>query len=163
MRKSESNDIQAKKYCKVNIVCDGSKDGKFTQIPPVSDWKLSPDSAYLYYCANETVDGKHKFSESVVLISKGIEFQSTPAVPENVLLVADVSSNFISRPIGRSDRMLIWSDVSKHALIYAGAQKNAGIAGVTIVIGSFWTYSFQWEMIYWIDFCRSHPLLSTTR
>ncbi len=67
----------------------------------------------MYYCSNETVNG--------------VEFQYEPHVPEHVPLVADMSSNFLSRPI----------DVSKFGLIWAGAQKNTGIAGLTVVIGTF--------------------------
>jgi len=101
---------EAKKYCTPNLVAPLSNDGKFRSIPSPSEWKLNDDAAYLYYCTNETVDG--------------IEFQEVPQVRSDVILVADASSNFLSRSI----------DISKHGLVYAGAQKNSGIAGVTIVI-----------------------------
>ncbi|EFJ48056.1 hypothetical protein VOLCADRAFT_81234 [Volvox carteri f. nagariensis] len=96
---------EAKKYCNVNIAAKG--DNK--SLPPVSGWKLTPDSRYVHYCDNETIGG--------------VEFKSTPDVGDRVL-VSDMSSNFISKPL----------DVSKYGLIYAGAQKNVGPAGVTIVI-----------------------------
>jgi phosphoserine aminotransferase len=57
----------------------------------------------------------------------GVEFASTPTVPNDQILVCDMSSNFLTRKV----------DVSKYGLIYAGAQKNSGIAGVTIVIGTY--------------------------
>jgi len=101
---------EAKKYCTPNIVAPLSKDSKFKVIPPATEWTLNSDAAYLYYCTNETVDG--------------IEFQEIPSVGKDVILVADASSNFLSRTF----------DISKHGVVYAGAQKNSGIAGVTIVI-----------------------------
>lgn len=96
---------EAKKYCNVNVVTKG--DNK--SIPDPSTWKLSPDAKYVHYCDNETI--------------QGVEFQAPPAVGD-VPLIADMSSNFISKPV----------DVSKYGIIYAGAQKNVGPAGVTIVI-----------------------------
>uniref|UniRef100_A0A0G4G470 phosphoserine transaminase n=1 Tax=Chromera velia CCMP2878 TaxID=1169474 RepID=A0A0G4G470_9ALVE len=95
------------KYGSAVKVCD-TKPTKYTTIPPVDQWKLSPDAKYLHYCSNETI--------------YGVEFKSTPVV--QAPLVADMSSNFCSRPI----------DVDKHVLIYAGAQKNLGPAGATVVI-----------------------------
>eukprot|EP00898_Chlorokybus_atmophyticus_P004229 jgi/Chlat1/4807/Chrsp31S04856 len=97
---------EANKYCKVNVVATG-KPGKFTNIPPKSEWNLSSDATYLHICANETI--------------QGVEFKD---YPEHKCLVADMSSNFCSKPI----------DVSKFGIIYAGAQKNIGAAGVTVVI-----------------------------
>ncbi|MBV8062382.1 MAG: 3-phosphoserine/phosphohydroxythreonine transaminase, partial [Nevskia sp.] len=96
------------RYGKANVAAKPA-DGKFTHIPERSSWKLDPDAAYLYYCTNETIEG--------------VEFDWVPESGQ-VPLVADCSSNFLSRPI----------DVSKYGLIYAGAQKNAGPAGVTMVI-----------------------------
>merc|ERR1712190_652015 len=78
-------------------------------IPDPKDFKLDPEAHYVHYCDNETVNG--------------VEFNFTPDVG-NVPLVADMSSNFVSRPI----------EVSKHAYIYAGAQKNLGPAGISIGI-----------------------------
>jgi phosphoserine aminotransferase len=91
------------KYGKSNRVCD-TKPTKYTVIPPQSEWTLDPKAAFCHYTANETVNG--------------VEFKYTPEV--SVPLVADVSSNFLSKPI----------DIEKHAYLYAGAQKNAGPAGV---------------------------------
>lgn len=100
---------EAKKYCEVNYVYNGESD-KFTTVLDTAEWKCDPEAAYLHYTDNETVHG--------------VEFKSAPPVPKGVELVADMSSNFLSKPV----------DVSKYGLIYAGAQKNAGIAGVTVVI-----------------------------
>jgi phosphoserine aminotransferase len=72
--------------------------------------ELDPEAAYLHFTSNETIHG--------------VEFQQEPEAPAGVPIVCDASSDFISRPI----------DISKYALIYAGAQKNAGPAGVVIVI-----------------------------
>ena len=99
---------EAKRYCDVNIVADTS-DSKFTTVPAEADLKFNPDAAYVHYTPNETI--------------VGVEF---PYIPDtgDVPLVADMSSTILSRQI----------DVSKFALIYAGAQKNIGPAGLTIVI-----------------------------
>jgi phosphoserine aminotransferase len=99
---------EAKRYCNVNVVAT-SEANNFTTIPPQSEWKLNPDAAYMHYTPNETIGG--------------VEFHYIPEVG-NVPLVADMSSTILSRPI----------DVSKFGLIYAGAQKNIGPAGLTIVI-----------------------------
>jgi len=98
---------ECKKWGAPSTVADG-KPTKYTQIPPSSEWKLSEDAEYFHYTSNETVNG--------------VEFQTVPDV--KVPLVVDHSSNFMSKPI----------DFTKHACIYAGAQKNIGPAGVTIVI-----------------------------
>ncbi|XP_063605860.1 probable phosphoserine aminotransferase [Penaeus indicus] len=99
---------EASKYGSVNLVFP--KLEKYTTIPDKASWKLDPEAAYVYYCANETVEG--------------VEFQYVPEVPEGVPLVCDMSSNFFSRPV----------DVSKYGVIYGGAQKNIGCSGVTVVI-----------------------------
>jgi phosphoserine aminotransferase len=96
---------EAGKYATVNIVAKG--DNK--SIPARDSWKLSPGAKYVHYCDNETIGG--------------VEFQGAPDVGD-VPLIADMSSNFLSKPV----------DVSKYAMIYAGAQKNVGPAGVVIVI-----------------------------
>jgi len=98
------------KYGIANLACN-TKPQKFSYIPPVSEWAISDPSqtAFLHYTANETVNG--------------VEFQYTPDI-KDIPLVADMSSNFITRPV----------DVSKHAVIYAGAQKNCGPAGNTILM-----------------------------
>jgi phosphoserine aminotransferase len=82
----------------------------FNSLPAAADIQVDPKAAYLHFTANETIHG--------------VEWNSEPAVPAGVPLVCDVSSDFVSRPM----------DVSKYGLIYAGAQKNAGPAGVTVVI-----------------------------
>ncbi|MEM7765309.1 MAG: 3-phosphoserine/phosphohydroxythreonine transaminase [Pseudomonadota bacterium] len=79
-------------------------------VPAVDSWSLSEHAAYCHYTPNETIDG--------------VEFHVTPAMPEGTPLVGDFSSSILSRPI----------DVKQHALIYAGAQKNIGPAGLTVVI-----------------------------
>ncbi|KAK3096108.1 hypothetical protein FSP39_023322 [Pinctada imbricata] len=98
---------EAEKYGKVNKVVP--KLSKYSGIPDVDQWTLNPEASYVYYCANETIHG--------------VEF---PYIPETngVPLVCDMSSNMLSRPV----------DVSKFGVIFAGAQKNMGCAGVTIVI-----------------------------
>lgn len=98
---------EAQKYGNANLVFP--KPEKFTKIPPQSEWKLNPNASYLYYCDNETVDG--------------VEFNFVPET-NGIPLVCDMSSNFMSRSV----------DVSKFGLIFAGAQKNVGPAGVTVVI-----------------------------
>lgn len=98
---------EAEKYGHVNYVLPKMKE--FTSIPDVSEWKLDPEASYVYYCENETVHG--------------VEFHFEPDT-KGVPLVVDMSSNILSRPI----------DVSKYGLIYGGAQKNIGCAGVTVVI-----------------------------
>jgi phosphoserine aminotransferase len=99
---------EAKKFCKVNVAAS-SEDQNFTYAPPQSQWKLDPDAAYVHYTSNETIGG--------------VEFNWIPHTG-NVPLVADASSHILSRPL----------DVSKFGVIYAGAQKNIGPAGLTIVI-----------------------------
>ena len=99
---------EAGKYCKVNVAAS-SKDSGYTSIPPRDGWKLDPDAAYVHICSNETIGG--------------VEYHWTPEVG-GVPLVADMSSDILSRPV----------DVSKFGLIYGGAQKNIGPAGLTIVI-----------------------------
>ncbi len=99
---------EAKRYCTVNIAADTSDNG-FTTVPTQAQLKLNPDAAYVHYTSNETIGG--------------VEFDYIPETG-GVPLIADLSSSILSRPI----------DVSKFAMIYAGAQKNIGPAGLTIVI-----------------------------
>jgi phosphoserine aminotransferase len=98
---------EAKRYAKVSVAADAGE--PYTTIPPVTGWKLTPNAAYVHYTPNETIGG--------------VEFHFVPDVG-TVPLVADVSSNILSRPI----------DVSKFGVIYGGAQKNIGPAGLTLVI-----------------------------
>lgn len=99
---------EARKHCNVNIVADSS-DRNFSYVPEEVTWRRNRDAAYLHYCANETIGG--------------VEF---PFIPDagSVPLVCDMSSTILSRPV----------DVSRFGVIYAGAQKNIGPAGITVVV-----------------------------
>ncbi len=99
---------EAKKYCKVNVAASAEASG-YTQVPKQDNWQLDAGAAYVHICANETIGG--------------VEYHWTPETGE-VPLVADMSSNLLSKPV----------DVSRYGLIYGGAQKNIGPAGLTIVI-----------------------------
>jgi phosphoserine aminotransferase len=114
---------------KINVAVDARKanNGKFGVIPPESDWTLTKrkreggtGSALAYFCDNETVDGVEfpHFPSSLE------PHQEDEVDDDQTLVIADMSSNFISRKV----------DVSKYAVIFGGAQKNIGNAGVTIVI-----------------------------
>ena len=92
----------------VRLAWDGESDG-FRRAPAAGELALGPDAVYLHYTSNETI--------------QGVQFDSAPAGGE-VPLVCDASSDILSRPI----------DVAAHGLVYAGAQKNAGPAGVTIAV-----------------------------
>jgi phosphoserine aminotransferase len=105
---SEKSIKEAGKYGTVRVAASGQSTG-FTAIPPQSEWKLDPQAAYVHICANETIGG--------------VEYHWTPDTGD-VPLVADMSSNILSRPM----------DIGKFGLIYAGAQKNMGPSGVTVVI-----------------------------
>src|SRR5690606_3933961 len=99
---------EARHFVQPHIAASGEADG-FRSIPPRATWQLREDAAYVHIASNETIHG--------------VEFHDTPdtgAVP----LVADMSSNILSRPL----------DVSRYGLIYAGAQKNIGPAGLVIMI-----------------------------
>ena len=98
---------EGSRYCDVNVCTDSTKNS-FTDIEDYSSWKIDPDGAYLHYTPNETI--------------AGLEFDYIPEV--DMPLVADMSSSILSRKI----------DVSKFGLIYAGAQKNIGVSGLTVVI-----------------------------
>jgi phosphoserine aminotransferase len=103
---------EAKKFSYVNVVANNT-DKNASYVPAFDTWKLDKDAAYVHYTPNETIGG--------------VEFNWVPQIdnmPGSVPLVADMSSNILSRPV----------DVSKFGLIYAGAQKNIGPAGLTIVI-----------------------------
>lgn len=99
---------EAKRFCDVNIAASSEQAGAII-IPPQSKWKLNKDAAYVHFTPNETIDG--------------VEFHWVPDT-DDVPLVADMSSTILSRPV----------DVSKYGVIYAGAQKNIGPAGLTVVI-----------------------------
>ncbi len=99
---------EARRFCEVNVATDSSAN-RFTTVADASEWQLSKEAAYVHYTPNETIHG--------------LEMHEVPEVG-NVPLVADMSSTILSRPI----------DVTKFGLIYAGAQKNIGPAGLCIVI-----------------------------
>ena len=103
---------EAKKYTAVNVAAS-SEDANFTYAPPQDTWNIDRDAAYLHYTPNETIGG--------------VEFNWVPDLSDlgvDMPLVADMSSSFMSRPI----------DVARFGVIYAGAQKNVGPAGLCIVI-----------------------------
>jgi phosphoserine aminotransferase len=104
---SQKGMSEAARYCKVHVAADAG--GSYTRVPQQQELKISADSAYLHYTPNETIGG--------------VEFGYVPdsgAIP----LVADMSSSILSQPI----------DVTKFGLIYAGAQKNMGPSGLTVLI-----------------------------
>ena len=99
---------EAKKYCTVNVAAS-SEDSEFHLRPAQETWNVDPDAAYLHYTPNETIGG--------------VEFNWVPDLArynEDMPLVADMSSSFMSRPL----------DVARFGVIYAGAQKNVGPAGI---------------------------------
>lgn len=100
---------EAKRYSAVKVVAS-NEHNHYTSIPPLEEWEDYRQAAYLHYTENETV--------------QGIEFPQTPQVGEEVPLICDMSSSIMSRPL----------DITRFGLVYAGTQKNLGIAGLTIVI-----------------------------
>jgi phosphoserine aminotransferase len=105
---SQKSIQEAGRYGQAQVVASSAATGH-DRIPPRSDWQLDPEAAYVHICANETIGG--------------VEYFFTPDVG-SVPLVADMSSNLLSRPV----------DVARYGLIYGGAQKNIGPSGLTIVI-----------------------------
>ncbi|MBS1269428.1 MAG: Phosphoserine aminotransferase [Gammaproteobacteria bacterium] len=99
---------EGERYGRTRIAAS-SADSDFTTIPATSDWQCDPEAAYLHYTPNETIHG--------------VEFHEVPPI-EGATLVADMTSTILSRPL----------DASRFGLIYAGAQKNIGPAGLTVVI-----------------------------
>jgi phosphoserine aminotransferase len=99
---------EAQRFGEINIVATAEAEG-FTTVPPFEQWRLDPNASYVHYTPNETIGG--------------VEFHWIPETGD-VPLVADMSSTILSRPL----------DVSRYGIIYAGAQKNIGPAGVTVVI-----------------------------
>lgn len=97
---------EAKAIGSIDVVADSEP---FVDVPDYADWKVNSDAAYLHICTNETVNG--------------VEFSGLPD-SGNVPIVADMSSHILSRPI----------DVSQYGVIYAGAQKNIGPAGLCLVV-----------------------------
>lgn len=100
---------EAQKFGDIHVAFS-SKEGNFDRVPTQDELDIRSDADYFYICSNNTI--------------YGTEFSYDPKTPENVTLVADMSSNILSKPV----------DVSKYGVIYAGAQKNMGPAGVTVVI-----------------------------
>ncbi len=99
---------EGKRFCEVNVAANSEASG-FQHVPPHQEWHLDPQAAYVHYTPNETI--------------AGVEFHWVPNT-EDVPLIADMSSTLLSRPV----------DVSRFGVIYAGAQKNMGCAGLTVVI-----------------------------
>lgn len=97
----------ARRYCDVRVVASAHASG-FDHVPHASDWRLNADAAYLHYTENETVHG--------------VQFIDTPS--SDAPLVCDACSSLLSKPI----------DIARHGLVYAAAQKNMGVAGLTVVI-----------------------------
>jgi phosphoserine aminotransferase len=100
---------EAKKYGTVNVIASSEADG-FTSIPALETWTPNKDASYRHICSNETIHG--------------VEFTATPIIDDGVPLVADASSNILSKPL----------DVANYGCIYGGAQKNIGPSGLTFVI-----------------------------
>ncbi len=100
---------EAKKVGATRVVFD-AKDSNYDHVPEESDLELSADAAYLHYCCNETI--------------QGVQFNGEPEPPEDVPLICDASSDFLHRDL----------EIDNYGMIYACAQKNAGPAGVTIVV-----------------------------
>lgn len=107
---AESAAEEAKKYCDPNVIeTKQVKDGVLS-IQPMNEWQLSKDAAYVHYCPNETIDG--------------LAIHEEPNFPNDKVIIADYSSSILSKPI----------DISRYGVVYAGAQKNIGPAGLTLVI-----------------------------
>ncbi len=100
---------EAQKYCTPNVIDAKTTVAGLRGIKPMSEWALSDNSAYVHFCPNETIDG--------------IAIHETPDFGDKVV-VADLSSTILSTPL----------DVSRYGVIYAGAQKNIGPAGLTLVV-----------------------------
>ncbi len=98
---------EAARYAQVNVVAS-AQSNNYTHIPPRSTWKINPSAVYFHYTANETIDG--------------LAFHDVPQV--DVPLVCDMTSCLFAEPI----------DIRSFGLIYAGAQKNFGIAGLCLII-----------------------------
>ena len=106
---SQKSQKEARKYCDVHLCVDAGGEGGYGHIPDPAGWSVRRDAQYLHVCTNETIDG--------------VEFHAVPD-SHGVPLVADMSSHILSREV----------DVSRYACIYAGAQKNIGPAGLTLIV-----------------------------
>ena len=100
---------EARKYANVNVAAS-SRATQFDGVPPQQQWQRTPGAAYLHVCTNETIDG--------------VEYGFAPDTVGDTPIVADMSSHILSRVI----------DVAQYGVIFAGAQKNIGPAGLTLVI-----------------------------
>ena len=98
---------EAGKYCTVNVAAS-SKDAAYSHVPDPSAWRLSDDARFVHICSNETIGG--------------LQFKTFPTI--SAPLVVDMSSDILSRPV----------DVSQFGVLYAGAQKNIGPAGLAVVV-----------------------------
>jgi phosphoserine aminotransferase len=105
---SQKSIEEARKYCTANVAASANSNG-YTALPLQNTWRLNADAAYVHICANETIGG--------------LEYGFTPDTGQ-VPLVCDMSSSILSQPV----------DVSRYGLIFGGAQKNIGPAGLTLVI-----------------------------
>lgn len=107
-------DVRVAASSGAEIELDGRTQKPWTWVPPVQRWQVRKDAAYLHFCSNETIGG--------------VEFTDWPTAAQlgvdDVPLVVDASSHFLSRPL----------DIARTGMVYAGAQKNAGPAGVTVVV-----------------------------
>lgn len=100
---------EAEKYCHVNRIKIQNDNNGILSLKPYEQWQINPDSAYIHYCPNETIEGLAIFDDPTF---------------DNKTVVADFSSCILSKPI----------NISQYGIIYAGAQKNIGPSGITIVI-----------------------------
>ena len=101
--------VEARKEGNVEAIYD-AKDANYDHVPRPGDYQVREDAAYLYYCSNETI--------------QGVQYPTEPDCPDSIPLISDASSDFLCRPL----------PIDKYGLIYACAQKNAGPAGVTVVV-----------------------------
>lgn len=101
--------LEASLFCNVNIATDAANND-YTAIPEISTWNQSKEPVYMHFTQNETING--------------VEFHFVPDISDRIPIIADMSSTILSRPI----------NVNKYGIIYAGAQKNIGPAGLTLVI-----------------------------
>lgn len=130
---------EARLFCTVDIAASSEAE-RFTTVPPRETWQIHPDSAYFHYTSNETIHG--------------VQLPAMPMI-DSIPVVCDMSSDILSRPVA----------VGRYGLIYAGAQKNLGVAGVTVIIvrpdlvgapqagtPSLWQYHLQ---------AKQHSMLNT--
>jgi phosphoserine aminotransferase len=110
---SQKSLAEARKYCEPRIAATGRTEHGFTRAPALAEWDVCADAAYVHACTNETIDG--------------IEIADAPplgSLPDDVPFVADASSHILSRPMA----------IERYGVMFGGAQKNIGMAGVTVVV-----------------------------